>query len=36
MLKETTPAVKAFLDPRGNGGDLKFTLREALFIAKPT
>jgi len=35
MLDETTPAVKAFLDPKGNGSDLTFRLREALFIAKP-
>jgi ubiquinone/menaquinone biosynthesis C-methylase UbiE len=35
MLDETTPAVKAFLDPKGNGSALTFRLREALFIAKP-
>jgi ubiquinone/menaquinone biosynthesis C-methylase UbiE len=35
MLEETTPAVKAFLTPTGNGADLKFWLREALFIARP-
>jgi ubiquinone/menaquinone biosynthesis C-methylase UbiE len=35
MLDETTPAVKEFLDPKGNGSALTFRLREALFIAKP-
>jgi ubiquinone/menaquinone biosynthesis C-methylase UbiE len=35
MLDETTPAVKTFLDPKGNGSALTFRLREALFIAKP-
>jgi ubiquinone/menaquinone biosynthesis C-methylase UbiE len=35
MLDETTPAVKAFLDPKGNGSALTFRLREALFIARP-
>jgi ubiquinone/menaquinone biosynthesis C-methylase UbiE len=34
MLEETTPAVKAFLTPKGNGADLTFWLREALFVAK--
>jgi ubiquinone/menaquinone biosynthesis C-methylase UbiE len=35
MLAETTPAVKAFLYPEGDGAGLTFWLREALFIAKP-
>jgi ubiquinone/menaquinone biosynthesis C-methylase UbiE len=36
MLEETTPAVKAFFQARGDGKELTFWLREALFIARPT
>ena len=35
MLEETTPAVKAFFDAKGDGEALTFWLREALFIARP-
>jgi ubiquinone/menaquinone biosynthesis C-methylase UbiE len=34
MLTETSPAVKAFLTPQGDGGALTFRLREGLFIAR--
>jgi hypothetical protein len=35
MLEETTPAVKAFFQASGDGNELPFWLREALFIAPP-
>ncbi len=35
MLKETTPAVKAFFQAGGDGKELTFWLREPLFIARP-
>jgi ubiquinone/menaquinone biosynthesis C-methylase UbiE len=35
MLREITPAVRAFLDPQENNGTLTFRLCEGLFIAKP-
>ena len=36
MLHETTPAVKAFFAATDEGAGLKFWLREALFIMRPT
>jgi len=34
MLVETTPAVKAFFQPKENDGELTFHLTEGLFVAK--
>jgi ubiquinone/menaquinone biosynthesis C-methylase UbiE len=35
MLRELTPAVRAFLAPQGDPDSLTFTLREGLFVARP-
>jgi ubiquinone/menaquinone biosynthesis C-methylase UbiE len=35
LFEEATPAVKAFLEPEGEGDTLTFHLREGLFIAHP-
>jgi hypothetical protein len=34
MLNEGSPALKAFLKPQQEGGELMFTLDEAIIIAR--
>ena len=36
MLEEGSPALKAFLKPRLDGGALRFSLDEAIVIARKT